>query len=278
METRSYLGALAGGRSGSPSGATEQANATAKGQEQITKDLTARENEINQIISGADARASDDFEKQRQEFLANQKDAAAAEKELSGNLKTTAGDEIKTLAAHGLTYDDFVSKYGQARANQYMKDLGTDENGLRITFIKSTPEASKVFEKQVGNNYVIGYKDPVTGKISTQTVPLPAAEGDWSLQKIGEEYWWVDKKNRKTLPLSEAPGSPTIPTKTTPKTAAQLNEESDATNWLLRQPGYTPADKEAFSKDETFRAWAINQAKLEKAKNKSSPSILPPKS
>lgn len=274
LANKAYLGSLLGGRGGSPSGATEEYNASQKGQDRINEDLKARDNEINTIISNADARGSVEFEEKRKQYLADQKDAATKEKELSGTMKTTAQGEISTLSKHGVTYDDFVSKYGEARARQYMKDLGVDENGLRIQFMKDKPDATKVFEKQVGDNYVIGYQDPVTKKISTETIPLPKAPGKWSIQKIGDELWFVDTQNGAAHKVAEA--SPSDPK----KTSTQLNEESDGLNWLARQTKYSPADKEAFQKDETFRAYVINQSKLEKQQQKSTKSTsraLPPK-
>lgn len=193
LESKAYLSALAGGRAGSPSGASEEFKAGQKGEEQVKKDTAARDEAINNILSGADTRASQEFEKKRQEYLAGQKDKNLAEEKLNNNIKATAEGDIKAYAG-AYSYDDWAAKVGPARVQQYMKETGRDEASLRALFIQHKPEGTKVFEKQVGDNYVIGYKDPITGKTSIETIALPKDGGDWKFQIIDKKPYFVDAK------------------------------------------------------------------------------------
>ncbi len=136
LETKAYLSALAGGRAFSPLGATETTKAADVGQKKVRQDIMDREGLIQKAYSEADLRASTEYDQRRKEYLANEKDAATAEKNLNDKVKTSAEGELAAYAQNR-TYDDWAKEAGPAKVQQYMKETGRDEMGLKALFLKN---------------------------------------------------------------------------------------------------------------------------------------------
>ncbi len=136
LVSKTYLNNLASGMSGSPTGATSEFKAAETGQKKIREDEAKRDSLINEAISNADLRASQEFDKKRAEWINSQKDKAQAELALSGNIKAEAEKEIGNYA-NKYTYDEWKNTVGPDKVNQYAKETGLDESGLKSLFLKN---------------------------------------------------------------------------------------------------------------------------------------------
>lgn len=136
LESKAYLTSLASGLSGSPTGAAKTSEAAEKGEKKIRQTISDREALINKALSDADLRASDEYEKRRQEYLGSASDRVQAEQKLNENVRGTAEKEIAAYAS-SRSYDEWANQVGENRVRQYMNETGRDENGLRALFLQN---------------------------------------------------------------------------------------------------------------------------------------------
>lgn len=172
LESKTYLSGLARGMSGSISGASEVHKAAVTGNKKIEQDRADMETAIAKAIADSDLRASQEFETRRKEWLAASADKLAEEQKLNGNIKLNAEAELGTYAKT-MTYDEWAKRVGQGKVDQYMKETGMDEEGLRNTFLKGAKDnlvdtngtklsdGSVVFLKKIydNNGNIIGTKE-----------------------------------------------------------------------------------------------------------------------
>lgn len=215
-ETSAYISALAGGRASSPTGAAESGAAAIAGEERVRQTISDRDKLISEAYQNADLRASKDYEKKREEFLTSSGNRIEAESKLNEKIKNTAEQELATYAANR-SYDEWAKEAGPAKIQQYMKETGMSEPDLKNFFISKKPANTKLFEKTVGDNYVIGYQDPVTKKVITETIPLPKDPGEWQVATIKrdgkEESIFINKTTGATRSINSVQ-SPTTETVT----------------------------------------------------------------
>lgn len=143
LEAKAYLGSLAGGRSGSISGASEVYKAAETGEKKVRDTTAQRDLAIAKILQDGDMRASEEFKAKRNEYLSSAKDKAAAETALNGTIKSTALSEIGTLATAGKSYSDLV-KTNPRLIEQYKTETGLDDTGLQALFISKVPKPTQV--------------------------------------------------------------------------------------------------------------------------------------
>lgn len=201
LESKAYLSSLAAGMSGSPEGATSTYNAAEKGEVKVRQDKAKEEALIQQAYNGADLRASQEYQRQRTQYIASAKDKAAAESTLNSKVKTTAEGELKTFATTK-SYDEWSKEAGPAKVQQYMKETGMDEMALKQYFINAKPVGDKVIDKQIGNNWVIGHRNPTTGEVKLDTIPLPDGSGNWKFQTIDGKGYFVDTNTQQIKPAT----------------------------------------------------------------------------
>jgi len=172
LESKAYLSTLASGLTASPTGAGQTTAAAEKGEEKVRATIAERDTKIQEVLSAADLRASNEFNSRRTEYIESATDRAAAEETLRQRINDTALGELELLASSG-SYDE-ISKGSPARMEQYMKETGLDETGLRAYFL-SKKKSNLINEKPeiIGNKAVWFSQDPATGKISKETVDLP---------------------------------------------------------------------------------------------------------
>lgn len=92
---------------------------------------------------------------------------------------------------------------------------------MKLLFLKKKPQETKAFEKQIGNKYVVGYRDPVTNQTNVETIDLPSDGGDWKFQMINNEPYFVDTKAGTIKAAAGYSGSAPSPVKGTPKSFTQ---------------------------------------------------------
>lgn len=139
LESKAYIGALAGGMSGSISGASKEYKAAETGNKKIRETKAQRDLLISQVQESADLRASQEFDQRRKEYLASARDKEQAEQLLTGNIKKAAEAEITDLA-QGRSYSELTPKLRE----QYKKELNLDDEQLQALFISKTPKAKEV--------------------------------------------------------------------------------------------------------------------------------------
>lgn len=162
------------GLTGARKGAADTIATSNKGTDIQNLTAAQKASEIGAIMANADDRASTEFQRQKDEYLANAKDKFAAEQGLADRIRTEAMDNIKSLGAH-YSYDD-LSKQKPELVQQLMKETGLDEFGLKAQFLNNAKDSSTLVSDKpeiIGNKAVFFVKN-ADGSISQQSLDLPA--------------------------------------------------------------------------------------------------------
>lgn len=174
--------------------ASAEAQKTEDANKKIMDTIKAeRAAKIAGVLSGVSQRAMDQFEKQKTEY----RQSAEARLGLLEQFKEEALNDVSVLIEGGLTSDRLKSESPETW-QQLLEQTGYTDAGLSAYFASQQPEADQVFKEKVGNNMVFGYRDPDTGEIRTEKVPL--AEGYSDFTKIDGEPYFVDKESGKIIP------------------------------------------------------------------------------
>lgn len=144
-----------------------------------------RDSKIATILAGVEQRATDQYEKARNQYRSDAESSLGKYKEF----RESALEDAKNLSSAGITADT-LKKESPDTWNQLLKQTGYTDVGLTAYFTSSRPEKDKVFSEKIGNNYVVGYRDPVTGKISTEKVEI--ADGFTDFENIGGKPYFVN--------------------------------------------------------------------------------------
>ncbi len=163
-----------------------------------------RDAKVQSVLSGVAMRAQESYEKQRSEYRQNAEDIIARD----AKFKEQALDDLAQFAKSGISTEDLKTKSPDTWA-QLLKETGYDDNSLTALMTSSRPQATKVFEQKVGNNIVLGYRDPTTGAITTDSIEV--GDGYDDLKIIDGQPYFVNIADGK---LTKAAGY----TKPAPKT------------------------------------------------------------
>ena len=138
-ESKAYLSALSGGLAFSPTGAAQTKKAADAGQKKVQQDTDTMNALVNQAFANADLRATQDFMKQQEEYLAAAKDQSKARLDLTEKVKKEAEGEITTFASR-YSYSEWAQQVGAPRVQQYMRETGLDEEGIKALFLKGAKD------------------------------------------------------------------------------------------------------------------------------------------
>lgn len=135
------------------------------------------------ISSDAEAEA----EQQKQDATKSAEDIVARRTQA----QTDAVNNLKLMASGGLVdFDSFKNSPANAKVYQYALDsVGGSEDNLRAIFAMNRPKDQLVGTPQrVGDHYVQAYQNPLTGKVSYDTITVPGGLPTTynSFQKIGD--------------------------------------------------------------------------------------------
>lgn len=175
---------VASGISGSDfasANAMNDSDATTKIIEARQKEMSAK---IQAVLSNVDQSASEEYAKERDSYLARAEQGINTITAYKDRQKTTATNNIKALAASGTSFDDFKTNY----PDQYQKLLdqgGYSEADAKALFIAGKPKQDQVFSEKVGSTQVIGYRDPITNKITTEKIDLPESYDSFEVTSDG---------------------------------------------------------------------------------------------
>lgn len=192
---------------------------TAKQGEKI-RNLTEQQKtaEIESVLANADARASEEFAKQKENFIANTKDKYQAELQLQAKIKDNALAELKTLASNK-TFAD-LEKENPNLIKQYMAETGLDYNTLKATYASSAPSGTYQWDQSHITTSGIVVPHIVGGKVTLENLPFPAGtqindpKNTEIVKGQNGSIYVYDKLSKKLTPLvagSDAPASYIMP-------------------------------------------------------------------
>lgn len=123
--------------------------------------------------------------------------------------RSNALDSVKQLAKGGLVdFEAFKSNPQNAKAYNYALDAaGGSEDALKAIFMANRPVDQLVGSPtRVGDHFVQGYQNPLTGKVSYESIQVPGLGQEYSsFQKLGDnlvavpDNWDGDVNKLKTI-------------------------------------------------------------------------------
>lgn len=120
--------------------------------------------QIQGILSDIRKSAAEEAKAQREEARLG----AQASVELQDKQRMRANEQAMTLAASGATADGF--KKTDPQGYQFLAEKVGGEETLKAIFTLNRPVDSIIDKKLEGGKYVIAYQNPITGKVSIETV------------------------------------------------------------------------------------------------------------
>lgn len=160
------------GLSGAQMGGARTVDTATKGADLVKRTAAQKDSEVQAALSNAETRGTEEFDRQRTEFITNSKDKFAAEQAMASKIKDNAKAEITTLAGN-MSYDDLATK-NPALLKQYQSELGVDENGIKALFLSGSKGSLLSDTPQIVGNKAIWFSQKPDGTISKTEVEVPA--------------------------------------------------------------------------------------------------------
>lgn len=102
-----------------------------------------------------------------------------------------ATSQLTNLAASGVTYDGM--KQADPQGFAYLAKQFGGEDALKGAFVLNTPQSAILDKKLVGSTYVISKQNPLTGKVTVETVDIPGLPPDYSSSvDLGDRIMFFD--------------------------------------------------------------------------------------
>jgi hypothetical protein len=185
------------------------------------KEVQALNDQRAQALSQIYTKISDDAATEAREQL---QDATRSAEDIVARRKqsqTDAVNNLKLMASSGLVdFDSFKNSPQNAQVYQYALDsVGGSEDALRSIFAINRPQEQIIGTPQrIGDHFVQAYQNPLTGKVSYDTIQLPfdLPPSYTNFQKIGSaatgesliaipDNWDGDMSKVKTVASTHAP-------------------------------------------------------------------------
>ena len=188
---------------------TDQAVSTAN-QKAIDAVNQKRALDLQGIYTKISSDAQTEAQQQKQDATSSAKDIVARR----ADVQAKAVDNIKQMAAGGLVdFESFKSSPQNAQVYQHALDsVGGSEDALKAIFAINRPQDQIVgTPTRVGDHFVQAYKNPITGKVSFDTINLPGGlpQEYKSFQKLGDNIVAIpDGWNGDTSQLKTIAGTP----------------------------------------------------------------------
>ncbi len=261
-------------RTGTTDSATG-ASAVAAVQDKGNKVLAADEASKTAEISAALGKISDLQSREQQANEAAARNDLVTAQNLRAKNKTDATATITSLAKSGVDISTLQDKEPDTYQS-LLKSSGLTPIEFQAAYTNASPAGTQTkWQYKITGDTVTAYGVDAKGNLKTQEQKVDGlSAGNFTVIKGDNGILYKeDKSTGEITPLVNA-AKPATPTKTPnggTSTTQTKNEEQDALNWLARQAGYDPkVDVQRFQTDPAARAWAIQQAKLEKANSKKS--------
>ncbi|HEY1747818.1 MAG TPA: hypothetical protein VGG11_13785 [Xanthobacteraceae bacterium] len=167
-DATSVLSGLMGStEAGAARGATQAAN-----QKNVDAINDQRANALATVYSKISSDAATEAEQQKTDATKSAEDIVARRTQV----QTDAVNDLKQMASSGLVdFDAFKNNPQNAQVYQHaLASVGGSDDALQAIFALNRPQDTLVGSPtRIGNNYVQAYKNPVTGQVSMENVPLP---------------------------------------------------------------------------------------------------------
>lgn len=172
---------VAAGLTGSDFASSAAAEVEGQTQKVIKSIEAERDAKINATLNDIAFRSQDVFQAQQDKYRQNAEDSIKKFDEF----RQSALEDVSTFSQSGLTADQ-LRKNSPETWRQLLDQTGYSDAGLQAAFVASKPEPD--FKEKVGDSIVYGYRDPQTGKITTEKVELPSGYSDFKTID-GEPYF-----------------------------------------------------------------------------------------
>lgn len=162
------------GLAGSTEANVQQQKTTAAGQKANQAIRAETEVKIQTLLGNIRRSAVEEARAQREEARLDEetrlKNRTARQAE--------AANQLTNLAAGGVTPAGL--KNADPKSYQYLVDQFGSEEALKGAWVLSTPQDQILDKKIVGNNFIISKMNPITGKVSVETVAIEGLPPDYS--------------------------------------------------------------------------------------------------
>lgn len=175
------------GLAGSTEADVQQQKTTAAGQKANQAIRAETEVKIQTLLGNIRRSAVEEARAQREEARLDEetrlKNRTARQQE--------AVSQLTNLAAGGVTYEGL--KTSDPKGFAYLAKQFGGEDALKGAFVLNTPQSAILDKKLVGSTYVISKQNPLTGKVTVETVDIPGLPPDYSASvDLGDRIMFYD--------------------------------------------------------------------------------------
>lgn len=168
------------GLAGSTEANVAQQETTSKNQQATAKIQHEQEVAIQGILSKIRSDAVTEARQQRLDYNQSVTDSIANR----AALQKEAADHVTNLTAAGVTADGLKTSDPTSYAH-LLKQYGGDEAALKGAFVLNTPKDQILGTSVVGGSMVISRKNPITGKVTVESVDLGLPKGTVQVADAG---------------------------------------------------------------------------------------------
>lgn len=151
-----------------------------------------RDAKIAELLLGVKERGTAEYLKKRALFLDENRDRVDRVNAFNEKVRDRVVNEVASIAQTGTSYDQFRSEAGDSAIKQLLEDSGYSEAGLKALFLSNKPASTEIYNERVGSKQVIGYRDPITGEVTQETIDLPGS--GWQFQNVGGKPYFVNEE------------------------------------------------------------------------------------
>lgn len=171
MNRERRAGNVLNGLSGSSAGAAKTVQTAQEGAklQKMTADQKAAD--ISAILANAETRGTEEFNRQREAYIAQAKDKYTAEQSLNERIRTDAQNELAQIAS-SMNYDDFAKQKPEL-LQQYMNETGLSELGIKAAFLNASKDRLLSPDPKIVGNKAIWFSQNPDGSISQTELDLP---------------------------------------------------------------------------------------------------------
>jgi len=209
------------------------------------------------IMGEVSTRASEEFRKQRELYLAEADNRIERTNEYLDQARNAYSSNLQGLAASGMTLDEIRQQYPEEYKQLVADagDLGMSEFAMEWQYANSIPKESVIDKRQVGNSIVFFFQDPTDPtKIRAQAVGLPEDETLGQSEDIIDDGYG----NPIIVTYSGEPGKSTIVSTRSVDGAVTRSPYSDA---YSSEAGKLAAQQEYASEE----GWSFEPTKDERS-------------
>lgn len=175
---------ISNGLGGSDFATTNAVNTENKGKQAVDQINAQKTAQIQSILSDVDQRSSDEYQKEKQDYITGLGNNLALVKQAKADDQAKAIDSIKGLASQGVSIDT-LQKEDPTSYNTLLQEYGGSEMDLQGVWNANLPAnlqttfTDKIVQGPNGSASLLRYGlDPISGTVTTKEYPLNASYND----------------------------------------------------------------------------------------------------